>query len=316
MNNNDALTDIMPDGLPKILPAYEDGVFQALLTLPEANLALKSLISAVLDQPVKAVLLSKNIPAKRDKGAKREQYDINCIVDTENGEQCNLEIQASPMEGDNLENEHRNLKWRSVFNLCDLHSGQYGRGIMYGQFVRSYQVMLSNYRAFKEKPKIAERFTFRNLEGVELCDAVTAIFIDLSQAEELSKKPVSELSDIEQWAAFIALANEPEYGEVIEEITKQQEGIAVAKKTLYSISQNPDQRARFRSRRIWLQDRRHDIAAGEARGEARGEAKGEAKGKAEEKRDIAKNLLKLDIPIDQIITATGLSREEIKALSE
>jgi len=68
------------------------------------------------------------------------------------------------------------------------------------------------------------------------------------------------MSDIEQWVTFFALGNQPKYGKVIAEIIKKQEGIAVANEVLLSISQNPDERARFRSRRIWRQDREHEKA--------------------------------------------------------
>ena len=265
--------NILSDGLPRILPAYENGVFQALLTLPEAHAALEGLVAAVIEQPVKSVVLRNNSAPSRDISAKQEQYDINCAVDMENGDQFNIEMQASPMAGDNLGNEHRNIKWRSVFNLCDLHSNQEGRGLKYGQFARSYQVMLCNYSVFSEEHELVERFTFRNPEGKELCDAVTAIFIDLLYAKKIAKKPVSEMSRIEQWTVFFAFADKPDYSEIIAEITKQQEGIAVAKETLLSLSRNPDERARFRSRRIWLQDREHEQAVWleEGREESRAE---------------------------------------------
>ena len=113
---------------------------------------------------------------------------------------------------------------------------------------------------FNENQKHVERFTFRNTEGRQLCDAVTAMIIDLSQAEEIAKKPVSDMTLIEQWTVFFALGNMQTYRGIIAEMTKLEEGIAVANDTLTSISQNPDERARFRSRRIWLQDREHDDA--------------------------------------------------------
>ena len=50
---------------------------------------------------------------------------------------------------------------------------------------------------------------FRNEKGTELCDAVMAIFIDLTKAKEIAKKPISEMSDIEGWAVFFALGNNP-----------------------------------------------------------------------------------------------------------
>jgi hypothetical protein len=246
--------------MPKILPPSENGVFQALMTLPEARAALEGAVAAFLDRPVKSVTLRNNDAAVRDALAKQEEYDVNCVVDGEGGDQCAIEMQASPMAGDNRENDHRNIKWRSVFNLCDLHSNQPGRGRGYGQFVRSYQVMLCNYRVFAFENGLVERFTFRNLGGRELCEAVTAIFLDLTQAREIAKKPVDTMTDIEQWSVFYALANKPEYSGIIGEITKKKEGIAVANETLQSISQNPNERARFRSRRRWLQDREHELA--------------------------------------------------------
>ena len=251
---------ILPDGLPRILPPYEDGVFQAVLSLPEAREALRSAVAAFLDRPMKSVTLRNNAAPSRDKNAKQEQYDISCVVDGEDGDQCNVEMQATQMMGDNLGNEHMNIRWRCVFNLCDLHSNQEGRGLPYGQFARSYQITLCKYRVFNEKQCHVERFTFRNMEGRELCDAVTAVIIDLSQAEEIAKKPTGEMTPIEQWTVFFALGNLPAYSGIIAEITKLEEGIAVAKDTLMGISQDPDERARFRSRRIWLQDREYDNA--------------------------------------------------------
>jgi predicted transposase YdaD len=51
---------------------------------------------------------------------------------------------------------------------------------------------------------------------------------------------------------------------------------------------------------------------GEAIGEARGREEGEARGR----RATAQSLLRLDVPLETIIAATGLAREEILALQE
>ena len=185
------------------------------------------------------------------------------------------------MEGDNKENDHKNIKWRSVFNLCDLHSNQPGRGLDYSGFARSYQVMLCNYKAFTFVNKLVERFVFRDQEGNELCDAVMVIFIDLTQAKEIAKKPVDEMSDIESWVVFFALGNDLRYSGVIDGIMKKKEGIAVARETLMNISQNPDERARFRSRRIWLQDREHEKAVALKEGFGKGREEGRKETRAE-----------------------------------
>ena len=133
--------------------------------------------------------------------------------------------------------------------------------------------MLCNYKVFGFENALVERFTFRNRDGIELCDAITAIFVDLTQAKEIAKKPVSDMTGIESWAVFFALGNDPEYSGVVDEITKMKEGIAVARDTLLTVSQNADERARFHSRRKWLQDREHEQAV--ARKEGREEARAE-----------------------------------------
>lgn len=55
---------------------------------------------------------------------------------------------------------------------------------------------------------------------------------------------------------------------------------------------------------------------GREKGEKIGRAKGEAIGEAREKKKIAKGLLKLEIPIKQIMKATELTEEEIRKIQE
>ena len=60
--------------------------------------------------------------------------------------------------------------------------------------------------------------------------------------------------------------------------------------------------------------RAEGIAEGRAEGIAEGIAEGKAEGKAEGMLEVAKNLLSMDIPILQIMQATGLTQEQIKGL--
>jgi DNA-binding phage protein len=69
-----------------------------------------------------------------------------------------------------------------------------------------------------------------------------------------------------------------------------------------NISQNERERAIFRSRRKFQSDMESDLATAWDNGE---------KAKA---FDVARNLLKRNRPIEEIIEDTGLTREEIKEL--
>ena len=63
---------------------------------------------------------------------------------------------------------------------------------------------------------------------------------------------------------------------------------------------------------------RHDEAQAlyhaEQQGIQKGIQQGIQKGVAEEKLEIARNLLKINLPLDQIAMVTGLSQEDIKHL--
>ncbi len=56
------------------------------------------------------------------------------------------------------------------------------------------------------------------------------------------------------------------------------------------------------------------LTEGRAEGKAEGRAEGKAEGRAEGMLEVAKNLLSMDIPILQIMQATGLTQEQIKGL--
>jgi predicted transposase/invertase (TIGR01784 family) len=76
------------------------------------------------------------------------------------------------------------------------------------------------------------------------------------------------------------------------------------------ISQDEDERAKFRSRRKAETDRYSDVATAEERGELRGEARG----RAEERLTLAKKLRNRGISVEDIAVDTGLTVDEILRL--
>lgn len=69
-------------------------------------------------------------------------------------------------------------------------------------------------------------------------------------------------------------------------------------------------------KRMWDYDNmlRGEREYARAEGEVVGEARGLAKGKAEGQSDVAKNLKSLGVPIDIIMQASGLTKEQVEAL--
>ena len=130
--------------------------------------------------------------------------------------------------------------------------------------------MICNYKVFAYDNELLERFVLRNEKGKELSDDVTAIFIDLTKATDIAKKQAIEMSAIEKWVVFLAFGNNPLYTNLIEDILKLEEGIAVAYDTLNNISKDADERARYLSRKKFQQDQEHDHAVSRREGREEG----------------------------------------------
>lgn len=73
---------------------------------------------------------------------------------------------------------------------------------------------------------------------------------------------------------------------------------------LMSISQDERERAVFRSRRMYQTDLQSDLATAKDNGRVAG--------RAERSIEIARNLLKINLPLEQFSAATGLTVEEIE----
>jgi predicted transposase/invertase (TIGR01784 family) len=260
------------DELPEILPPSENGVFQSTFTREGAKPALQELLSDILGRPLKNVTIRNAEPPLADIDAKREVFDINCVAEDDKS-QLDIEMQASPMDGDTRASEHRNIRNRSIFNLCDLHANQPGRGVRYGDLFNSYQITICNFNVFDWDNELVEMFTYRNERGRQLSDITTAIFIDLTKAAAIAKKAIEDMTSIEQWTVFLAKAGDPNYRAVINKIIGNKEGIQVAYEMLTSISTDENERARFHSRKMWQMDRDHEMAVARIEGEERANAK-------------------------------------------
>jgi predicted transposase/invertase (TIGR01784 family) len=292
----------------ELLPPTEDGVFKTLLTGNDSEPVLRDIISSILQIPVIEVTVRNAEPPISDIDEKRERFDVNCLID--NGEQVDVELQTSPMRGDNFDNNHSGIKSRAIFNLCDLHSAQEGRGVSYRKLLRSFQITFCDYTVFPEREDFVNRFSFRNTDGDELLDAVGIIFIELSKLGAVLKKPVEEMTGIEAWSVYLSCADEPENAEVVRKLIETKEEIKLANDILRGISHDPDQRAKFMSRRRFQMDLDHDKAESFEEGKIEGKIEGILEGKLE----IAKQLFARGMSVDEITKITGLTREEIEQL--
>jgi len=284
----------------EILPPYDDRVFKLILTAEEAKPALLNLVSALIMRPVVDVSIRNNEIPPGDTDEKAERLDLNCVTD--DGTQVDIEMQSSRIE-EKPGGEHKNLKGKSIYYLCDLHSSQSSKGKPYDKLAQTYQVTFCGYTVFPNRADFINPFSLRhNIDNELLSDAVNVVFVELSKLNEIVKKSVDDMSDLEKWSVFLRYAESPDYRDIVNRVIESKEALNVASELLMSISKDEKERAHFRSRRMFQSDQESNMIT--ARREAR----------AERDFEIAKNLLVMDMPIDKIITATGLTREEVEGL--
>ena len=123
------------------------------------------------------------------------------------------------------------------------------------------------------------------------------------------------MTGAEMWAIFLAYANKPQHRELLNEIIATKEEIKMAYGLLTSISQDEDERARFRARRKFQMDMEHSRIVSFEEGENKGRIDGELKGRTKSKLEIARNLLSNKVSLDIISRSTGLSLDEIQTLT-
>lgn len=286
-----------------ILPPSDDRVFKLILTSPESKTGLINLISSIIGRTVVDVVLLPNELAPGDTEEKAERFDVNCKID--DGSQVNLEMQASHMVED-LDGQHKNLKGKSIYYLTDLHSSQPAKGMRrYDRLSRSYQITFCSYTVFPNMQDYVNSFSLRHdTTGELLSNAISLTFVELSKLGEVVKKPISDMSVLDKWSVFFQYAPDLEHRDVVNRVIESEEVLQVAGNLLMSISQNERERAIFRSRRKFQTDLQSDLATAEDRG------------RVERSFEIARNLLKISLPLEQISIATGLTREEVENLRE
>jgi predicted transposase/invertase (TIGR01784 family) len=189
----------------------------------------------------------------------------------------------------------------------------------YDRLARTYQVTFCSYTVFPGREDFVNGYSMRHDEDGELLsDAIHAVYVELSKLEQIEKKPVEEMTDLEKWAVFLRYASMPKHREKLNKVIETKEALQMAGELLMSVSQDERERARLRSRRMFQTDLASDMATsrdiGIAQGLKEGMEKGMEKGRKEGREEIARNAIMNGLSIDVIHTITGLDMDTIKKL--
>jgi predicted transposase/invertase (TIGR01784 family) len=203
------------------------------------------------------------------------------------------------------------MRERIVFYDAKLIAEQMGSSDKYSKIQKVVSIIINDENLIPGSQRYHHRFTFYDKDAeVELTDIIEIHTI------ELRKLPAStDGTALYDWARFIAAETEEE----LDMAAQSNPQIRKAAVKLRELS--ADERARDmleRREKGWRDLMSIADAAeekGRVEGRTEGRAEGRTEGRAEGRADVARSLLKMDMPVEQIIIETGLSHEEIESLS-
>ena len=79
-----------------------------------------------------------------------------------------------------------------------------------------------------------------------LSDAIHSVYVELSKLNEILKKSVDDMTDLEKWTVFFRYASNPKYRETVNNVIESKEALQMAANLLMSVSQDEHERAIFR----------------------------------------------------------------------
>jgi len=332
----------------RILDLRYDYAFKAVFTkdTEKSRLALSDLISSLIGRSIVVDTIIANEPAPEYKGQKKIRYDIACRG--KNGELVNVEMSFHPID-DEL--------YRLEYYASRQFVGQDIGGIdkEYSDLKETYQIAILAQRIFFPDKNLTHTFQFNDLQTqVSLNGKVRIITLELEKASAFIDKPFKEMSNAEAWAAFFQYLTNEAKREKIKEIINNEEGIAMAVKTMGTFSQKEidyiRETAEIKARLDWnsyindakrkglkegreeglkegreeglKEGREEGLEEGREEGRKKGREEGREegrqegfeKGKEQEKFIIAKNLLAEGSTLEFVQKITGLSPETIANL--
>jgi predicted transposase/invertase (TIGR01784 family) len=294
------LAKIYFDDSDDLIDIRYDPVFKAVFTrdTPTSQGALSKLVSALIGCEVSILTIKANEPPIGDIRDRQIRFDINC--QTENGELINVEMSFNP---DLFEPVRLEFHAGKLFTSQDIK----GSDKDYGDLKQTYQIAILGKESFFKDEVILHTFEYHDREhGVSLNGRTRIITLELSKMDKVIEKPIGEMNSTEHWGIFFQYSTDRAQRGKINEIIACDEGIAMASEILMSISKDEVEKARLRSEYKYQLDLQSQVVHAKRQGLQEGEL---VKALA-----IARNMMKRNRPIDEIIEDTGLTREEVENL--
>ena len=223
------------------------------------------------------------------------RLDIQAILN--DGVIANIEMQ--------VRNNH-NMEVRTTFYASKIMSRETSRGEDYRSIKKIILINILGYNMFKRYDEYIHKTAIVLDEHREeiVIDNIEWWFIELPKFRKMHKNINSK---IDQWLLFI----DDEEKELVKMAEEKNQTLQKAREKMNYLTGDAAVRRLAELREIWELDYNSDINYAKEKGLKSGLKRGRKEGKKENSIEIARKLLKLQMPIEQISEITNLTEEEI-----
>jgi predicted transposase/invertase (TIGR01784 family) len=182
---------------------------------------------------------------------------------------------------------------------------QIGESGQYTQIQPAITILITDFVLVRENARYHNRYRLHDSEtGSTFTEHLEIHTLELPKVKE------DDHTALWDWLEFLKAESEEE----LAMLANKNEGVKKAATRLIALSGDEAARALHEAQAKARRDHFAQLASARQEGEALGEARGREEGEARGRGATAQILLRLGISGEMIITATGLSREEILVL--
>ena len=257
---------------------------------------LKDLLESILNIEIKSITIQNPEIPKNMKDGKIGVLDVRAELNGDEITEVEMQVQ-----------DQHNIDKRSPTYLTKIYSDQLKEGEQYIEVKKVVVINILNFNYYKRNSyHSVARMMFEESKENEKVDlgyivedkyATKDLEMHFIELPKFRKKDPDMSNKLEQWLCLIC-----DEEDKIKMAESKNEEIEKAKKELEKLAMNPEDRELYELRLKAIRD------------EMNIRYSGYIDGKAERNIEIAKNLLKKQMPIQDIAEVTGLSLEEIENL--
>ena len=297
-----------------------DFAFKEIMMNEKARIGFLSAILNIDPEDIKETQILNTYLRKEHEEDKQGILDVRILMN--NDTEIDTEIHLSELK-----------VWadRSLFYISKMYTEQIRQGQKYDVFKKCVSISILDFILFEEpknntpeEPKQPSQSNFYSCFHIWE-DTRHFLFTDKMEFHviELPKLPPELKDDIENekvflWAKFISSEKKEDF----DMIAQKDPYIDSAYQQLQIISQDKQKRLEYEARQKAILDYNQYMYEAEQRGREQGEKVGREQGEKvgreqgekEKGIQIARNLLSLGLDVNTIMTATGLSLQDIEAL--